>query len=63
MLQFHQRGWFVGAVDVDEEKLAALKTELSDDCFTAYLDMRDKASFDRVMEEIAAVAESSGHPV
>ncbi len=55
-LQFHQRGWFVGAVDVDGQGLAALATELGDDCFTAYLDVRDKAAFDRVMVEFVGVA-------
>jgi NADP-dependent 3-hydroxy acid dehydrogenase YdfG len=55
-LQFHERGWFVGAVDVDESGLTALSAELGGDCFTAYLDVRDKAAFDRVMTAFARAA-------
>lgn len=55
---FHERGWFVGATDVDESGLATLKAELGDDCFTARLDVRDKAAFDRVMAEFAALTDN-----
>lgn len=57
-LQFHNRGWFVGAVDVDEAGLATLRAELNDDCFAAYLDVRDKAAFDTVIEEFSAAADN-----
>ena len=55
-LQFFKRGWFVGATDVDEAGLQALKTELNHDCFTSYLDVRDKVAFDKVMAGFANAA-------
>ena len=52
---FCERGWFVGAYDVDEEGLASLARELgSENCLTRRLDVGDKADFDRAMEEFAA---------
>ncbi|MEM1436904.1 MAG: SDR family oxidoreductase [Pseudomonadota bacterium] len=55
-IQFHERGWFVGAVDIDEAGLERLSAELSGDCFTACLDVTDKAAFDGVIEEFAVAA-------
>lgn len=57
-LQFFQRGWFVGAVDIDAEGLATLQTELGNDCFTSVLDVRDKNAFDSVMQEFAKAADN-----
>jgi NAD(P)-dependent dehydrogenase (short-subunit alcohol dehydrogenase family) len=53
-LQFHERGWFVGATDVDEPALATLGEALGERGFTAQLDVTDKARFDAVMAEFAA---------
>ena len=47
-LQFHARGWFVGATDVDQAGLDVLKGDLDNDCFTAFLDVTDKAAFDYI---------------
>ncbi len=57
-LQFHERGWFVGAVDVDEAGLATLATALGESCFTSYLDVRDKLAFDAVLERFAAMTDN-----
>lgn len=56
-LQFHERGWFVGATDVDESGLATLQAEICENCFTACLDVRDKAAFDQVMKDFAEAAD------
>ena len=51
---FAERGWFVGAYDVDEAGLAALAQERgSQDCLTRRLDVSNKAEFDRAMEEFS----------
>lgn len=52
-LQFYERGWFVGATDVDAQGLLQLAGELNHDCFTAALDVTDKAAFDAVMADFA----------
>jgi NADP-dependent 3-hydroxy acid dehydrogenase YdfG len=46
---FHQKGWMIGAYDLDEEKLDELKTELSTNIITAVLDVTDKVAFDVAM--------------
>ncbi|MFT4796812.1 MAG: NADP-dependent 3-hydroxy acid dehydrogenase YdfG [Candidatus Azotimanducaceae bacterium] len=56
-IQFHQRGWFVGATDVDEKGLASLKEECNNDCFTSYLDVADKVAYDNVIKEFAIHAD------
>jgi NAD(P)-dependent dehydrogenase (short-subunit alcohol dehydrogenase family) len=51
---FAERGWFVGAYDIDEEGLASLEQELgSENCLARRLDVGDKAAFDRAMEEFS----------
>ena len=55
-LQFHKRGWLVGAVDVDKAGLSKLSTALGGNCFTSLLDVRDKPAFDAVMQAFAKVA-------
>jgi len=51
---FSERGWFVGAYDVDIAGLASLEKELGDDrCMVGELDVSDKAAFDRSMEEFS----------
>lgn len=52
---FHDKGWFVGATDVDVEGLASLRDELAGDCFTASLDVANKSQFDEVMQSFAKV--------
>jgi NAD(P)-dependent dehydrogenase (short-subunit alcohol dehydrogenase family) len=47
---FAERGWFVGAVDLNEEGLRSLQEELgAEHCFIATLDVTDKAAFDEVI--------------
>jgi NAD(P)-dependent dehydrogenase (short-subunit alcohol dehydrogenase family) len=51
---FAERGWFVGAYDVDKAGLASLEEELGgENCLTRRLDVSDKAEFDRAMEEFS----------
>jgi NAD(P)-dependent dehydrogenase (short-subunit alcohol dehydrogenase family) len=51
---FAERGWFVGAYDVDAAGLASLGEELgSDRCLTRRLDVIDKPDFDRAMREFS----------
>jgi NAD(P)-dependent dehydrogenase (short-subunit alcohol dehydrogenase family) len=51
---FAERGWFVGAYDVDKAGLASLEEELgSENCLTRRLDVSDKAEFDRAMEKFS----------
>ncbi|MFT5101945.1 MAG: NAD(P)-dependent dehydrogenase (short-subunit alcohol dehydrogenase family) [Planctomycetaceae bacterium] len=52
-IQFHQRGWFVGATDVDEAGLISLSEECHNDCFTSHLDVADKDAYDKVIKEFA----------
>jgi NAD(P)-dependent dehydrogenase (short-subunit alcohol dehydrogenase family) len=51
---FAERGWFIGAYDIDEAGLASLEQELgAERCITRKLDVSDKAEFDRAMEEFS----------
>jgi NAD(P)-dependent dehydrogenase (short-subunit alcohol dehydrogenase family) len=51
---FAERGWFVGAYDVDEAGLASLAQELGTErCITRRLDVSHKAEFDRAMQEFS----------
>jgi len=55
---FAERGWFVGAVDIEVDGLASLQRKLGEaSCFTRRLDVSDKDAFDRVMAEFS---EASG---
>ena len=49
---FADKGWFVGAVDVNEEGLNTLAKELgADNCFTHILDVTDRAAYAQVLEK------------
>ena len=51
---FAERGWFIGAYDVDAAGLASLGSELgSDRSITRRLDVSDKPEFDRAMQEFS----------
>ncbi len=50
---FYSEGWFVGAYDVNEMDLLALKAELGDNCCIGVLDVTDKEAFDNVLGEFA----------
>jgi NAD(P)-dependent dehydrogenase (short-subunit alcohol dehydrogenase family) len=51
---FSERGWFVGAVDLNEEGLDSLARELgAANSFTQPLDVSDKGAFDRTMEDFS----------
>jgi len=51
---FAERGWFIGAYDVDEAGLATLEQELgSQNCLARRLDVSDKPEFDRAMDEFS----------
>ena len=55
---FAERGWFVGATDLNEEGLQSLQEEIgAAHCFIATLDVTDKDGFD---ETIQAFGEASG---
>lgn len=55
---FAGKGWFVGAVDVDEDGLQTLQEELGEDnCFVRRLDVRNKADYERA---VAAFGEAAG---
>ena len=56
-VQFHDRGWFVGATDVDEAGLASLSDQFEGDCFISRLDVSDKPAYDEVISDFA---QSSG---
>jgi NAD(P)-dependent dehydrogenase (short-subunit alcohol dehydrogenase family) len=56
-LLFAQRGWRVGAVDVDEAGLARLAADGADRCWTGRLDVRDFAAY---RERIAAFGAWTG---
>lgn len=56
-VQFHDRGWFVGATDVDEAGLASLYDQFEGDCFTARLDVSDKSAYDEVISKFAHQSE------
>ena len=47
---FAERGWFVGAADLDDEGLESLQSEIgAENCFIATLDVTDKDRFDDVI--------------
>lgn len=49
---FASKGWFVGALDVNEEGLASLAQELGEEnCFTRRLDVTDKPDYDLAVAE------------
>ena len=56
---FHEKGWFVGAYDVDADALETLNQELGERCLTAYLDVRDKEAFDKALATFSG--ETNGH--
>ena len=56
---FHEKVWFVGCYDVDDDALHKLQEELGDFYTTSHLDVRDKEAFDAAM---AAFSEQTdGH--
>ena len=55
---FAERGWFVGAADLNEEGLQSLQEEVgAEQCFIATLDVTDKDGFDEIIQ---AFGEASG---
>ena len=51
-LLFAEKGWFVGAVDVNQNGLNALSDEIGkENCFIHVLDVSDKAGFEQVLEK------------
>ncbi len=55
---FAERGWFVGAYDIDEAGLASLEQELgAQNCITRRLDVSNKADFDSAMKEFSQATE------
>lgn len=49
---FASKGWFVGALDVNEEGLAKLRQELGEaNCLTRRLDVTDKADYDAAVAD------------
>jgi NAD(P)-dependent dehydrogenase (short-subunit alcohol dehydrogenase family) len=58
-LLFAEKGWFVGAVDLNEKGLNALSEEIGEDnCFIHVLDVSDKTAFEQVLEKFSQ--QSSG---
>ena len=56
---FAARGWYVGAVDVNEQRLKTLPDELgADNCFIHILDVTDREAFHEVLEKFGK--ETSG---
>lgn len=52
---FAEKGWFVGATDVNVEGLKTLEQEIgADNCLTRRLDVTDKADFDQAIAAFAA---------
>jgi NAD(P)-dependent dehydrogenase (short-subunit alcohol dehydrogenase family) len=47
---FCEKGWLVGCFDLDTDALEKLQQELGENCFSGYLDVRDKSGFDAAME-------------
>ena len=57
---FAQKGWFVGAVDINEDGLQALKDELGEDnCFTRRMDVTDYEDYKAAIAEFGAL--TNGH--
>lgn len=55
---FHEKGWFIGAYDVNEAGLASLQQEIgTDNCVVGKLDVTSKTEFDAT---IAMFAEDTG---
>lgn len=53
-LLFAEKGWYVGAVDVNEEGLSSLSNEIgADNCFTHVLEVSDRAAFEQVLEKFS----------
>ncbi len=53
---FAERGWFVGAYDIDQQGLATIASDIgSDGCLTRCLDVSDKVDYDRAVAEFADV--------
>jgi NAD(P)-dependent dehydrogenase (short-subunit alcohol dehydrogenase family) len=51
-LLFAEKGWYVGAVDLNEKGLNALLDEIGEDnCFIHVLDVSDKTAFEQVLEK------------
>ncbi|GAB5503712.1 SDR family oxidoreductase [Pyruvatibacter sp.] len=51
---FAEKGWFVGATDVNEAGLSALESEIgADNCFISTLDVTDGDAFTTVLEAFA----------
>lgn len=51
-LLFAEKGWYVGAVDLNEKGLKALSDEIGGDhCFIHVLDVSDKTAFELVLEK------------
>jgi NAD(P)-dependent dehydrogenase (short-subunit alcohol dehydrogenase family) len=51
-LLFAEKGWYVGAVDLNEKGLTALSDEIGEDnCFIHVLDVSDKTAFEQVLEK------------
>jgi len=49
---FREKGWFIGAYDVNAEGLRALETELgADNCVVRRVDVTDKADYERALAE------------
>jgi NAD(P)-dependent dehydrogenase (short-subunit alcohol dehydrogenase family) len=49
---FRQKGWFIGAYDVNPDGLRALEKELGpDNCVVRRLDVTDKADYERALAE------------
>src|SRR5277367_4819906 len=52
---FRQKGWFIGAYDVNLEGLRALEKELgAENCVIRKLDVTDKADYERAIAEFGA---------
>src|ERR1017187_6017682 len=52
---FRQKGWFVGAYDVNAEGLCALEAELgAGNCVVRRLDVTDKADYERALAEFGS---------
>ncbi|MBI1262641.1 MAG: SDR family oxidoreductase [Rhizobiales bacterium] len=55
---FHEKGWFVGAFDLNAEGLASLEQEIgSQNCVTRRLDVTDKADYDNAIAVFSAATD------